>query len=309
MTPAVASQTSAPDAGTLARYRVLADDGIELSLLRVVGTTTPTTPVLLTHGTFSNAGICSRLAGYLARAGLDAWILELRGHGASQRSGFPPSFEAFGLLDVPAALTAVRERTGQRTVFLVGHSGGGLAFLMHLARRLDARADVAGLVLLASQATDACATLGGQLMVHFGRVADAILGYSPGRPLGLGPENEPRGVLAEWYGWNRHRRWIGRDGFDYLAALGDLAVPTLCLAGAGDRFIAPPRGCLRLFDAIGARDKAWVLCGRAQGFSDDFGHARIIASRAAQHEVWPRIRDWLAFRLERQAGDGDREHP
>jgi hypothetical protein len=35
------------------------------------------------------------------------------------------------------------------------------------------------------------------------------------------------------------------------------------------------------------------VCGTAEGFSEDFGHARIIASRAAQREIWPRIKDWL----------------
>jgi oxygen-independent coproporphyrinogen-3 oxidase len=123
-----------------------------------------------------------------------------------------------------------------------------------------------------------------------------LLGYSPGRAFGVGPEDEPKGILSQWYRWNRTRRWTGWDGFDYLAALGDLTVPTLCLAGAGDRWIAPAPGCRRLFDALGSRDKEWILCAKSEGFSEDFGHARIIASRAAQREVWPRIRDWLVAR-------------
>ena len=122
-----------------------------------------------------------------------------------------PSFEAFGLLDVPAALEAVRAHTG-RPLFLVGHSGGGLAFLMHLVRQPSARADVRGVVLLGSQATEACATWSGRLFVAFGRLTDLTLGYTPGRALGLGPEDEPGGVLTEWYRWNRSQRWTGRDG-------------------------------------------------------------------------------------------------
>ena len=127
-------------------------------------------------------------------------------------------------------------------------------------------------------------------------VAESLLDYSPGRAFGVGPENEPKGILSQWYRWNRTRRWTGRDGFDYLAALRDLTVPTLCLAGAGDRWIAPAPGCRRLFDALGSRDKEWILCAKSEGFTEDFGHARLIASRAAQREVWPRIRDWLVAR-------------
>jgi oxygen-independent coproporphyrinogen-3 oxidase len=276
-------------------HHVLTEDGIALSLTRVVEAEGVGAPVILTHGTFSNAGICARLAGYLAGHGFDCWVLELRGHGASQRAVPTPSFEAFGLLDVPAALEAVRAHTG-RPLLLVGHSGGGLAFLMHLVRQPSARADVRGVVLIGSQATEACATWSGRLLVAFGRLTDLTLGYTPGRALGLGPEDEPGGVLSEWYRWNRSQRWTGHDGFDYLAALANLSVPALCIAGAGDRFIAPPAGCRRLYDALGGVDKAWLLAARSEGFSEDFGHARLIASRPAQREIWPRVRDWLIAR-------------
>jgi oxygen-independent coproporphyrinogen-3 oxidase len=286
----------APMRGTRWEHRrILAADGVELALARVAGTDGPGDPVVLTHGTFSNAAICARLADYLAGHGFDCWVLELRGHGASQRTVANSTFEAFGLLDVPAALEAVHAHTG-RTAFLVGHSGGGLAFLMHLVRQPRACADVKGLVLLASQATEACATLRGRLLVAFGRLTDRVPGYTPGRALGLGPEDELRGVLTEWYRWNRTRRWTGQDGLDYLAALGDLTVPALFIAGAGDWFIAPPAGCRRLHDALGGSDKTWLLAARSEGFSEDFGHARLIASRGAQREIWPRILDWLVAR-------------
>jgi pimeloyl-ACP methyl ester carboxylesterase len=276
--------------------RVVAADGVELALTRFFEDSGRGLPVLLTHGTFSNGAICSRLGAYLAGHGFDSWVLELRGRGQSQRTIPEPTFEAFGLLDVPAALVAVRAYLSQPRLFLVGHSGGGLAFLMHLARRPAERANVAGLVMLAGQATEACVTLSGRAMVAFGWVAETVLGYAPGRALRLGPENEPRGVLRQWFRWNRSRQWIGADGFDYLAALSEIAVPTLCLAGTGDRYIAPVSGCRRVYDALGGSDKAWVLCARSEGFSEDFGHARIVASRGAQREIWPRIRDWLVER-------------
>jgi oxygen-independent coproporphyrinogen-3 oxidase len=271
---------------------VLAADGVELALTRFAADSGRRIPAVLTHGTFSNGAICARLATYLAAHGFDCWVLELRGRGKNRRTLQNPSFEDFGLLDVPAALTAVRAHTDQDRVFLVGHSGGGLAFLIHLARRPAERARIGGLVMLASQATEACVTLRGRAMVAFGwAAAEGVLGYAPGRALGLGPENEPRCVLRQWFRWNRSRRWVGADGFEYLATLPEIAVPTFCLAGAGDRYIAPIRGCRRVFDALGGRDKTWTVCAKSEGFSQDFGHARIVASRAAQREVWPRIRD------------------
>ena len=48
-----------------------------------------------------------------------------------------------------------------------------------------------------------------------------------------------------------------------------------------------------MYEAVGSPGKRWTVCGTAEGFSEDFCHARIIASRAAQREIWPRIKDWL----------------
>ena len=138
-------------------------------------------------------------AGRLPReARVRCWVLDLRGHGASQRVVPNPSFEAFGLLDVPAAIEAVRAHTG-RPLFLVGHSGGGLAFLMHLVRQPSARADVRGLV--PGQPGDGGLRDMERAAVRgFGRLTDLPLGYTPGRALGLGPEDEPKGVLTSGSG-------------------------------------------------------------------------------------------------------------
>src|SRR5262249_56557767 len=113
-------------------HRVVASDGVELAVTRFSASSGEQIPVVLTHGTFSNGAICSRLGAYLAGHGFDAWVLELRGRGQSQRVIPEPTFEAFGLLDVPAALATVRAHSGQQGLFMVGHSGGGLAFRMSL---------------------------------------------------------------------------------------------------------------------------------------------------------------------------------
>ena len=146
MTPetAIAKPTRAHRSMTPTVHSAVTEDGITVALTRYAADVTGPAPVVLTHGTFSNGGLCGRLAAYLAQDGFDCWVLELRGHGASQRDGYRPDFEAFGLYDVPAAIDAVRRQTGRPQVFLVGHSAGGLAFLMHPARRPAAQREVAG---------------------------------------------------------------------------------------------------------------------------------------------------------------------
>lgn len=269
-------------------------DAVRLHLSRVRGKTGHAIPVLLTHGTFSNAAVCTRLASYLAAQGFDAWVLELRGHGMSPSGAVPIDFEVWSRLDVPAAISTVREKTGARQVFLVGHSGGGLAFLMHLARHPEAAAGIAGLVTLASQATDAARTWSGAVKMALAAALNRLLGRLPGPLLGFGPEDEAGSVMSQWFRWNWSRRWAGRDGFDYLAAAGQVGVPMLCLAGGGDRLIAPPSGCRRLYDAVGSLDKRMMLCARSEGYAEDYTHDRIIASRNARKEIWPQIAQWLA---------------
>jgi oxygen-independent coproporphyrinogen-3 oxidase len=166
---------------------------------------------------------------------------------------------------------------------------------MHLARRPAAQREAAGVITLASQATGAYTTWPGWMAGHGVQVGTALLGYSAGRAWRLGPEDERKGVFDAWFRWNRTRRWTGADGFDYMEALQQLTLPTWCLAGAGDRAIAPVEGCRRVYEAIGSPSKRWTVCGKAEGFTEDFGHARLIASRAAQREIWPRIKDWLLF--------------
>jgi oxygen-independent coproporphyrinogen-3 oxidase len=271
-------------------------DGVGLALHRVRGEIRHDPPLIFTHGTFSDAQVCRLLARYLAREGFDSWILELRGHGHSQSGSVHPDFERFSMFDVPTALDAVRRRTRRENLFWVAHSGGGLVLLMHLARYPEACAQIRGIVTLATQATDAGASWAGRMKIALGALATNALGRAPGKMLRLGPQDEFRGVMNQWFGWNWTGRWVGKDGFDYLQALERIEVPALCFAGGGDRFIAPHQGCRRLYNALGSLDKRFAFCAKSEGYAEDYSHARIIASRRAQQEIWPVIAEWLIKR-------------
>jgi oxygen-independent coproporphyrinogen-3 oxidase len=287
--PAPAGREEGPGARTL---DVVTADGVRLSLLEYTPKVRRAAPILLTHGTFSNGNVCTRLAAYLATYGFPCWVLELRGHGSSDGRERRAIFEDFGRLDVPAAVDAVRALAQTDRMFLLGHSGGGLAFFMYLARHPEMAARIAGVVTLASQAT--AAGLGWHGLRTIVKIATANnLGHRVRQRLKLGPEQEYRGVVNQWFEWNLRRTWRGRDGLDYLAALKTVRTPAICFAGAGDLDIAPVEGCRRVFDALGSTDKSLIVCGRAQGFVEDYDHARIVASRGSRQEIWPRILAWL----------------
>jgi oxygen-independent coproporphyrinogen-3 oxidase len=253
--------------------------------------------VILAHGTFSNYRTCGALARYLADRGHECWLLDFEGHGCSDKALPAPDFEAMFLSGTNAALNHISDTTNAKCHW-VGHSGGGLAALMALARRPELTAKLHSLVMLGSQACDAGHSISHRAVLRLFLVLTRALGFVPARALRLGPENEVAEVMLQWYRWNLQKCWQGTEGLDYLNALQQLDMltdlPVLGMAGSGDRFIAPPAACRRLHSLLPGIDNEWQECGVSHGFEEDFSHSRLISSRAAAREIWPRIADWLA---------------
>lgn len=89
-------------------------------------------PVVLLHGSFSNRRFWYSPKGiglgpYLARAGFDVWIAEMRGHGLSPRNeNYRDNHVAqYVRYDLPAIADFIIEQTGQAAHW-VGHSLGGV---------------------------------------------------------------------------------------------------------------------------------------------------------------------------------------
>lgn len=122
-------------------------------------------PVLLVHGLAANRFSWDldeerSLASWLAARGFDVFVLELRGHGRSEKPGVRDplpdeldrrgrlgadspkrwrwDFDTYVDLDLDAALDAVLAWTGASAVHAIGHSMGGIA-LSVLAHREDVR--------------------------------------------------------------------------------------------------------------------------------------------------------------------------
>ncbi|WP_205746258.1 alpha/beta fold hydrolase [Dyella amyloliquefaciens] len=270
-------------------------DGAQLALTRVgreVGA-----PVVLTHGTFSNHRTCMALAEYLARRGFACWVFDWRGHGFSAKAPTSYTFDTVAREDVEAVINAVGAKSGMQRIYWVGHSGGGLVAAMWMARNpVRAASEFGGLVLLASQATAAALTWRNRILVQVMTGWIACGGRLPGWLLRVGPEGEERRLMQQWCRWSLSRTFTGEDGFDYQRALGLVKVPVLALAGSGDTFIAPAQGCATLVSGFAGTDHTYRLCGRDQGFREDYTHDRLILSRNAARETWPLVEQWLAVR-------------
>jgi len=271
-----------PAGGSIALHRLKPNNPIGL-------------PIIIAHGTMSNADTVRDLGQHLCELGFDCWLLDWGGHGESRAKSSGQNFEFPAFNDVPLAIETVLKTTGHQKVYWVSHSGGGHLAFMHLARNPAFQDQMAGIVTLGAQATD------GALGFKFKTRALILWGITqccgcfPKSMASMGTEGEPTHLLAQWSRWNISKKWHGVDGFDYMLGLEALTLPALIMAG-GDDDIAPQSGCEKLFTALGSTDKSYQVFSKANGFSKDFTHGQMIRGGAAKREVFVLIGDWLLQR-------------
>jgi pimeloyl-ACP methyl ester carboxylesterase len=276
-------------------------------------------PVLLVHGIAMNRGAFDfglerwSLAAHLAAAGFDCYALDLRGHGGSRRGpGSRWSLDTYLEEDLPAALDAIRARTGAGSVLYVGHSQGallGMAASALYPERIRALAALAPPVHFREQpklralAGLRRSGLGGHLRL-LAQIAAPFSGYwHPGifdlsvnlrnvephvyrRMLANGIEDLPAGVVDQFSDWIRDDAFCSCDHtVDYRTLVRGCRQPALFVSAEKDG-LAPPHVVEE-----GWRD--W--CGPKQLWSAgaDFGHTDLLLGRGAPETVFPVVRDFL----------------
>lgn len=284
------------------RHFILTESGARLCLHHVESAKKSIGTVILAHGMFSNYRTCRGLARYLSTLNFECWLLDSQGHGHSDKPAQEPDFETMCLDDTKAVLNFVQKRSDV-PVWWVGHSGGGLAILMYLARNPQQQEILSGVVTIASQAFDAGFNWRRRLFFRVCRPLIQIIGTVPGKALKLGSENEFVRVLDQWLRWSISQCWRGADGFDYKAEMSAIELPVLSIAGIADKYIAPVSGCEKLYSILGSSDKSFLCFGLEQGYLEDYTHARVVSSRNAATDVWPVVGKWLLSHASVDAGD------
>ena len=288
-------------------------------------------PVLLVHGVAANRYNLDltdelSLARHLRDRGHDVWIVELRGRGYSLRprlfSGlrYDWSFDDYAERDLPCAAAVIARSTGATSLHLVGFSTGALACYAFLS---DPRRQMAVASLVSIGGAASFKRLGraisGRLLrsVRFLRhrwllrVLAPLSGHVHLMPMQIihNPENldgsiQRRAMVNMIANFSRNELlqysdWIMRDVFraidqrrDYRAELGSITVPTLFLAGPRDA-LSSPDAVKATHDAIGSRDKQFVICSRAQGMRVNYGHFDLVIGREAPAEVFPLVHGWI----------------
>lgn len=284
------------------------DSSVELALTRLGRSDQPDArgvPVILVHGSFSNRRFWYSPKGiglgpFLARAGYDVWIAEMRGHGLSARNeAYRDNRVAdYARYDLPAIAAFVREQSGQ-VPHWIGHSLGGTTLAAALGGQYLGPESAASVALLGSQVSRAYWPLKIPPLQWAGRLVLKPFEHLSGPRLKRGPEDEPMGLVLENMRWHGLFGKFGERDNHWWEGLKSVEVPVLSVAATGDHQ-DPVWACRMLFDQIGSGQKQFLCLGRQHGFSEDFGHVEMVVSKTAQREVWPRIADWLQDRCAAQ---------
>ena len=280
------------------------DPSVELAVTRL-GLTDQSdvrgVPVILVHGSFSNRRFWYSPKGiglgpFLARAGYDVWIAEMRGHGLSARN---QRYRYNKVADyaryvLPAIGAFVREQSGQ-VPHWVGHSLGGTTLAAALGGQYLGPAGAASVAWFGSQVSRTYWPLKIPPVQWSGRLLLKPFEHISGPRFKRGPEDEPIGLVLESMRWHGLFGRFGERDNNWWDGLKTVEVPVLAVAATGDHQ-DPEWACRMLFDQMGSRHKEFLCLGRRHGFSEDFDHVQMLVSKAAQREVWPRVADWLQAR-------------
>ncbi|WP_268796797.1 alpha/beta fold hydrolase [Pseudomonas huanghezhanensis] len=277
------------------------DFSVELAVTRlglVSGANVRSVPVILVHGSFSNRRFWYSpkgigLGAYLARAGFDVWIPEMRGHGLSARNqAYRHNRVAdYARYDLPSVAAFVREQSGQIPHW-IGHSLGGTTLAAALGGQYLGVEQAASVALFGSQVTRGFWPLKLPPVQWISRFILKRFEHVSGSRLKRGPEDEPMGVLLESMRWRGLFARFGDKKEDWWAGLRDVQVPLLAVTAAGDHQ-DPAWACRELYEQFGSERKQFLCLGREQGFTEDFGHVQMLVSKAAQAQVWPLVEAWL----------------
>ncbi len=158
-------------------------------------------PILLCPATGITQGFYHNFIEWLTEQGSDVLVFDFRGIGDSLYSSLRDSnasIQDWGLLDIPAAIQTLLEKTGQEQVTLLGHSAGGQ--LLGIVSNYEKVAQVIAI----SGSTGHVKGLKGRTKrmapVMFNLVfpvSNLIKGYGATKMLGMG-ENLPKNVAKQW---------------------------------------------------------------------------------------------------------------
>ncbi|HSW13639.1 MAG TPA: alpha/beta fold hydrolase, partial [Solimonas sp.] len=164
-------------------------------------------PVLLIHGysasgtTYAHPALKPGLAPYLARAGHEVWIVDMRSSAGLPTAAHPWTFEQVALADIPAAVDFICKHGGHAQVDVVAHCMGAVMFSMAVLSA-DLPAGEIGKLLRprdAADGVDGIDRFREQRAALPRRIRRAVLSQN-GPVMVMSPQNIFRGYVMSYFG-------------------------------------------------------------------------------------------------------------
>ena len=268
--------------------------------------------VLMIHGLAEDKHIYHQnsgggLAVFLATAGFDVYVCELRGYGKSRpelKPGMEITQHEIINQDLPAFFELIQQNHPDEAFFAVGHGWGSVWLASALVRRPEVLGKVAGLVHFgASRARLPGLRPKSAVSETLWRHAAPLLGRSkgiiPATSLGIGTADVSRVLHAEHLEWAWGGEWRDQqDGFDYALALKTLAWPAgLYLAGDEGHHLGHFSDVRAFAWELGERDAQIIRLKKGTGCSRDYGHNDLLTHPQAELDHFPLVLSWLEQHL------------
>lgn len=268
---------------------VTATDGLRLYLRRHE-LESPRGEILIAHGFGEHSGRYAALTDHLSNHNYSVTAYDHRGHGLSD--GLPGHVESFNEYDEDLAriITSVRSRSKAKSLFLIGHSMGGLIALRYMARRDGA---LTGAIISAPLIEVAVPVPAHKLMIArvSARMAPRMRLNNEINPSNLSRDPEVgrayaadplvnRKVSAKWFAeatraMEEVAEWAPR-----------IMTPMLVMHGTDDR-LASVEATRRTFELIKSPDKELVIYP---------GYYHELFNEPEKQEVFERVTEWLGKR-------------
>lgn len=255
----------------------------------------PTVVIIIHPATATPEHFYTGLASYITSRGLVAVTYDYRGTGAS---GDPRKFKDLRMrnwmdTDVPTVSAWVRKHFPKLSITAIGHSVGGHAMVLGYGTESMERFAV---VSSHQASTKKIPALGERLRVALilnvvGPVLSKLLGYMPGKKLGLG-EDIPSAAMIEWGVWARRPRYFFDDpSMDAPHRAASVTQQVLAIGASDDPWASPSQMEALTSNLTSATVERRTYTPAELGVSR-IGHHGLLRRRTGE-KVWPELIDWL----------------
>lgn len=271
--------------------------------------TDPTGPVVFfMHGAVENGRIFythsnKGLAPFLANAGFNCFVADLRGRGQSEPKISKHSYTGQRdsiVEEIPAMLDFIKATTNQKLTYFCAHSWGGVLLNSVLARFPHYCDEVKASVYFASKRTiynrHPSKFLQANLVWYgLSPILISLFGYLPAKRFGFGSDDETRLSHKEGVQWVRRNPWVCPfDGFDYGNTLNNLNLPpTLHIAAVNDKALAQRIDIEAFMRESGNGKQEIKMYGKKYHHKIDYDHINILTAPEAVNETFKDTLEWF----------------